>query len=112
MKKRKDRVFLVLAIIGWIFIAYLIIGGIVKRQSMDNNLEYSNAIVIDYFYTIRYTDFFSYSFFVGEKEFRGSGKYYPLIDTLSVGDSIIVVYDRKNPNNNSTYRDYKNGLLK
>lgn len=47
-----------------------------------------------------------YKFFVNEQEFHGSGKHYPKDDTFSIGDTVIIVYDRLNPDNSKTYRDY------
>ena len=106
MKNLKDSILWLITIIcGGIF-AYLLIGGIIKKQSLDKNFGFSKAIVIDHFYTIRCTDFFSYEFFVGDKKYQGSGYYYPKSDTLSVGDTIIVVYDKTNPDNNKPERDY------
>ena len=105
MKKLKDTVLWLLSIICGIFLAYLVIGGIIKKQSLDENLEYSKAVVVDHFYTVRYTNYFSYEFFVEEKKYQGSGKHYPASDTLSVGDTITVVYDKTNPYNNRPERD-------
>ena len=106
MKKLKDSILWLFSIICGVFLAYLLIGGIIKKQSLDKNLEYSKAIVIDYFYTIRYTHFFSYEFFVGDNKYQGRGKYHPKSDTLSVGDTIIVVYDKTNPSNNRPKIEY------
>lgn len=106
MKNLKDSIFWLFGIICMIFVAYLLIGSIIKKQSLDKNLEYSKAIVIDHFFTIRYSHYFSYEFFVEEKKYQGSGKHYPKSDALSVGDTITVVYDKTNPNNNRTERDY------
>lgn len=106
MKNLKDTVLWLLSIVCGIFLAYLLIGGIIKKRLLDKNLEYSKAIVIDHFYTIRYTDYFSYKFSVGDNEYQGSGEHYPASDTFSVGDTIIVVYDRTNPDNNMPERDY------
>ncbi len=105
MKKLKDTILWIFSIICGIFLAYLVIGGIIKKQSLDENLEYSKAVVVDHFYTVRYTNYFSYEFFVEEKKYQGSGKHYPASDTLSVGDTITVVYDKTNPDNNRPERD-------
>ena len=107
MKNLKDTILWLFSIICGIFLAYLLIGGIIKQRSLDKNLEYSKAIVIDHFYTVRYTDYFSYEFFVEEKKYQGSGKHYPASDTLSVGDTITVVYDKTNPVNNRPERDIR-----
>ena len=69
MKNLKDTILWLFSIICGIFLAYLLIGGIIKQRSLDKNLEYSKAIVIDHFYTVRYTDYFSYEFFVEEKKY-------------------------------------------
>ena len=106
MKNLKDSILWLFSIICWVFLAYLLIGGIIKKQSLYKNLECSKAIVIDHFYTIRYNDFFSYEFFVGDNKYQGSGNYYPKSDALSVGDTITVVYDKTNPDNNIPERDY------
>lgn len=106
-KNLKETVLWLFSIICGIFLAYLLIGGIIKQRSLDKNLEYSKAIVIDHFYTVRYTDYFSYEFFVEEKKYQGSGKHYPASDTLSVGDTITVVYDKTNPDNNRPERDIR-----
>jgi hypothetical protein len=76
-----------------------------KNRSLENNLMISKAVIIDRFYTIRYTDYFSYKFIVDEKEYHGSGKHYPATDTFLIGDTILVVYDGTNPDNNKPGRD-------
>ena len=106
MKNLKDPILWLFSIICGIFLAYLLIGGIIKKRSLDENLGYSKAIVIDHFYTIRYTDYFSYEFFVEKKKYQGSGKHYPKSDALSVGDTTTVVYDKTNPDNNRPEIDY------
>ncbi len=106
MKNLKDSILWLIIIICGGILAYVLIGGIIKKQSLDKNLECSKAIVIDHFYSIRYNDFFSYEFFVGDNKYQGRGKYYPKSDALSVGDTIIVVYDKTNPDNNIPERDY------
>jgi hypothetical protein len=107
MKNLKDTIYWIGTISCGIFLAYLLIGGAIKNRSLNNNLEYSKAIIIDHFFAIRYTDYFSYKFYVGESEYQGRGLYYPKSDTFSVGDTILIVYDRSNPENNRAYRDYR-----
>ena len=94
-------------IIGlWAILAYLIIGGLMKRQSLNKNWEYAEAVVMDHFFRIRYTHYFSYKFSVGENEYQGEGRYFSENDTISAGDTITVIYDRTDPNNSATLRDY------
>lgn len=102
MNYLKDTFFWLLSILCGIFLIYLII----TKNSLNENFEYSKAIIIDNFYTIRYTDYFSYKFYIDEIEYQGSGKYYHASDTILVGDTIIVIFDRTNPENNMPVRDY------
>ena len=89
----------------WIFVFYLLIGAIHKKHSLDKNRVRSKAIVDDFF-SIRYTDFFGYHFWVDGKEYQGSGWYYPESDTLSMGDTVIIYYDSTTPDNNKLEREY------
>ena len=79
---------------------------LMKRQSLNKNWEYAEAVVMDHFFRIRYTHYFSYKFSVGENEYQGEGRYFSENDTISAGDTIIVIYDRTDPNNSATLRDY------
>ena len=105
-RKKYETIFWIFFdIVGGIFILYLIIGAAHKKHSLDKNRVRSKAIVDDFF-SIRYTDFFGYHFLVGDKEYQGSGWYYPESDTLSVGDTVIIYYDSTNPDNNKLEREY------
>lgn len=106
MKNKNDIIYYIIFIILFTFLIYLVVGGIIKERSLNKNFEYSKAIVIDHFYTIRYTDYFSYKFSIDNKEYQGSGRHYPKSDSISIGDTIIVIYDRENPDNNKPIRDY------
>lgn len=87
-------------------IAYLVIRSLIRRQSLNKNWEYAEAVVMDHFFRIRYTHYFSYKFSVGENEYQGEGRYFSENDTISAGDTITVIYDRTDPNNSATLRDY------
>ena len=103
----KDRIFYLFGIIGIVFVSYLIIGGMIKQWSLDRNLEFSTAIATGRFSSMRTSHSFYYNFIVNKKEYQGSGRYYPKSEIISAGDTVDVVYDRTNPDNNETYRDYK-----
>ena len=105
-KKIYEAILWLLGIVCWIFVSYIIIGAILKKQSLDKNAIRTQAIVLDNFYSIRYTDFFSYRFFVGDKEYQGSGWYYPESDTLAVGDTIFIYYDSTNPDSSRPEREF------
>lgn len=78
----------------------------IKDQSLDENLEYSNAVIVKFYLGMRARHRLDYKFFVEKKEYTGSGTYYPTSDTFSVGDTIVIVYDKTNPDNNMSERDY------
>ena len=103
--KKYEAVLWLGGIACWIFVFYLLIGATHKKHSLDKNRVRSKAIVDDFF-SIRYTDFFGYHFWVDGKEYQGSGWYYPESDTLSVGDTVIIYYDSTNPDNNKLEREY------
>lgn len=77
-----------------------------KINSLDKNIESTNAVIVDFSSGSRMRYNLDYKFFVNEQEFHGSGKHYPKDDTFSIGDTVIIVYDRLNPDNSKTYRDY------
>ncbi len=92
-------------IILWFFIAYLLIGGSLKQRSLKMHKKETIAVIYE-FISIRYTDYFRYEFVIDSKLYKGSGYHYKNIDKVSVGDSICIVYDKTNPNNNKSCRDF------
>ena len=105
--KTKNIIAWIIAVIGFGFLAYILVGGILLKRQLDNNLESTNAVVIDQFHSIRQTNYFCYSFYVDTIQFEGSGYYYPNSDTFGVGDSIEIVYSSVNPSNNEPKRQYR-----
>ena len=77
----------------------------IKQQSLEEHIEHTNAVVVKLYSSTRMSNYLDYKFFVGKKEYHGSGYWYPKSDTLSVGDSINIVYDTINPKNNEPWRD-------
>lgn len=105
--KKNLKLFIGFGISAFILITVIITLGLSKHSSLNDNLQYSKAIVVDHFYTIRFTDYFSYEFFVDSKKHRGSGQYYTKSELLSSGDTVLIVYDQTNPENNKTKRDFE-----
>jgi hypothetical protein len=103
---KKDIILYLFSSILFVFIIILGINGWGKKSSLNKNLEFTEAIVIDHFFSIRTEHYFSYEFYVNEKLHPGRGKHYPKSDAFSVGDTILIVYDKTNPDNNKPYRDY------
>ncbi|WP_291586313.1 DUF3592 domain-containing protein [Bacteroides sp.] len=104
---KKDILLYSFSFILVIYFGYLIFVKVVERNSLDKNVEYVDAVIVDFSSGPRMRSYLDYKFFVKEKVYYGSGKHYSISDTLSIGDTVVVVYDRMNPNNNKTYRDYK-----
>lgn len=110
MKRRKEIIYYFIFIICFIFLVVLTVGGLLKQRSFRNNISFTKGIIIDSLYTIRYSKYFKYVFIVDNQEYQGSGHLYPAIDTISVGDTIIVGYDRAKPDNNKPLRELNSGL--
>lgn len=88
------------------FVAYICIGGIYKTVSRYKNAEYTKAVVIDGFRSMRHRKYYSYKFYIGKNEYGGIGIYDPQSEIISVGDTIMVFYDSTDPGNNSPLREY------
>lgn len=101
------KVFLFILIV---FMSYVLFVEITKINSLDKNIEYTNAVIVGFSTGVRGSRWIDYKFFINDKEYHDNGRHYPKSDTLSIGDTIAVVYDRTNPDNSRTYRDYKQGM--
>ena len=106
MKKKDISLYAITIIVCFSIVFIFEIGGYIKNQSLVKNAECTEAIVIDHFYTIRYTDYFSYVFYYNNREYQCSGHYYPQIEKFTVGDTIVVIYNKKNPKNNMPKREF------
>ena len=114
MKKIKNnldytkRFIYVIALIYIIIAIYIgIIIPLKNNKSLKNNLQYEKAIIFSFDTGARASRYINYEFFVDGERYQGDSRYYPQSNILSLGDTIIVVYDKTNPNNNRAYRDYK-----
>lgn len=103
---RKNILLYLFSFILIIYMGYLIFGEVIKRNSLNKNVEYTDAVIVDFSSGPRMRCYLDCNFFVNGKEYHGGGWHYPDSDTFSVGDTIRVVYDKVNPDNNKTYRDY------
>lgn len=108
MNKKETIIMYVIGIVCFAFLAFIVIYPIVLQRSLDNNLEYTNAIVTGDTFVKRTDHYFGYRFNVGNNEYKGWGFNYVRTEVFSEGDTVLVVYDRTNPNNNSLYRSYSN----
>ncbi|MDL2213712.1 hypothetical protein LJC29_07065 [Bacteroides sp. OttesenSCG-928-N06] len=96
-------IFFVLCFTVWVYF-----NGHKKNVSLKNNLIFSKAIIIKFSTGPRMRHYVDYEFAINGELYQGTELYYPKSDTFSVGDTINIVYDRTNPKNNRTVRDYFN----
>ena len=59
--------------------------------------------VVNRLYKIRATPYYSYSYNVDQKTYEGRGKQYGEYESLHIGDTITVYYQRSNPSNSEAY---------
>lgn len=106
-RKKMNIIFWLFGAMGFLFLMWLFIGGVIIKMQLDNNLESKRAVIIDRFYSIRQTNYFSYVFYVDTVMYEGSGWFYPESDVFGVGDSIEIVYCTLDPTNNEPKREYR-----
>jgi len=90
-----------------IFAVYATIYGIRQHKSLTENIEYTSAVIEDFSFGMRGRSYMDYFFFVNGVKYQGRGAHFPASDTFVIGDTIVVIYDRTNPNNSKTERDYE-----
>lgn len=101
--------------IPWLFSLILFIffiNSFNKNSSLKRNLEFSNAVILEFQSGTRQRNYLNYRFISNGEKYIGTGRYYPNSDIFAVGDSILIVYDRANPENNKTRRDYDDLIFK
>ena len=59
--------------------------------------------VVNRLYKIRATPYYSYSYNVDQKTYEGRGKQYGEYESLHIGDTITVYYQKSNPSNSEAY---------
>ena len=104
-KRRKETINSVIAF--FVVLAIFVVIGTIKKRSLYKNAEVTNAIVIDHFFRVRYEDYYSYKYVVDNKEYQGSGQYNSVFPTVSVGDTVVVIYNQKNPKQSQPKREIR-----
>lgn len=104
-KRRKETIYSVIAF--FVVLAIFVVIGTIKKRSLYKNAEVTNAIVIDHFFRVRYEDYYSYKYVVDNKEYQGSGHYNSVFPTVSVGDTVVVIYNQKNPKQSQPKREIR-----
>ena len=106
----------VVIIIG-IFVLVIVLGyinSIISKPSktqFKENSEYANAVIYELADRIigskGSTPYLYYNYIVDGREYKGWGMWYPYKDTLSVGDTIVIMYNKRDPYKNITKRDFE-----
>lgn len=104
-KNVKDIIWIIIGTVLTIVFIIIVVGGIVKKKSLYDNAECAKAVVIDHFFSIRKGKYFSYVFIINKTKYSGSAQYYKSYN-IAVGDTINVIYDKTNPNNNMPEWDF------
>ena len=73
-----------------------------KSSRIIEDPAYTKGVVNE-LYKVRATPYFSYLYTIDEKTYKGNGKRYGEYESLQIGDTITVYYQKSNPNNSEDY---------
>jgi len=104
--KRKDIIFYLISAVLFIFTAYICIGGFLKQSSLRKNGKDIDAVIVRLHEGSRGWNSLYYHYFIDDVKYQGSGRYYPKTDVLSIGDTIVIVYDKTNLSSSKPLRDF------
>ena len=104
--KRKDIILYLFSGILFIFTSYILIGGFFKQLSLSKNGKDIDAVIIRLHEGSKGWNSLYYNYFINDIKYQGSGRYYPKSDTLSIGDTIIIIYDKTNHASSKPVRDF------
>jgi hypothetical protein len=109
MKISKTEILpLSIGIIFLAFIGYHLSCSLIKAIHMNKNTGYTKAVIYKFSSGSRGNEYSYYKFLINGKEYYGSGLRFNN-DVLL--DTIVIVYDTTEPNNNNSYRDYEGSLF-
>lgn len=106
MKKGFYVILYLIALVFVLFCSIALVSNYLKQKALKNNVEYTKAVITNFYLGTGMRYYLEYTFVVGEDSFHGRGKHYPKSDSILFGDSIVVAYDKENPTNNKPYRDF------
>lgn len=84
----------ILILIGTAF--YIYESSYIPNKSLKNNKTSVRAIVLPKKARIKHAEYYFYEYSVDNKKYIGRGRYH-LNESVTVGDTIIIVYDKKIP---------------
>lgn len=73
-----------------------------KSSRIIEDPAYTKGVVNE-LYKVRATPYFSYLYTIDKKTYKGNGKRYGEYESLQIGDTITVYYQKSNPNNSEAY---------
>ena len=104
--KKEEIPFILIGAIFVTVLAYMLIIELKKQKSLELNWEYCDAVILNFVPGMRGRYSLEYIYFINETKYQGRGTHYPKSDTLSIGDTIVIVYDKTNPAYSKHERDF------
>ena len=95
-------------VLGIILLGILMYGVVInqkKYNSLKSNWKYTDGIINELYLGTRASWRLRYNYFIDGNIYEGRGHWYPNSDTLSVGDTIEIVYDTTNVSYSRVARD-------
>jgi hypothetical protein len=77
-----------------------------RTKSLKLNIEYADAVIYNLSIGMKANYYLYYKYVINDIKYQGNGRWYPKSDTLSIGDTILIVYDKSNPSFSKPERDY------
>ena len=95
------------ALVGiyFIAIAYLSVIDVKGNKSLTKHKKSCHATITGFSIGTKMKSYIDYQFLVGQRVYKGHGRPFKG-DTFVVGDSILIVYDSTNLENNMPKRQY------
>ena len=106
MMKKEEKPILLIAAILIAVVVYFFIEHYKTVKSLERNVEHTNAVIYDLSIGTRGRYYLKYYYLVDGIKYHGNGKWYPKSDTLSVKDTIVIIYDRTNNGFSKPERDF------
>ena len=103
--KKQEIIPLVAAILYFIAIAYLSAVDVKEMKSLTRHMGSCYATITGFSTGTKSKSYIDYQFCVEERVYKSHGRPRKG-DTFRIGDSLLVVYDSTNPENNMPKRQY------
>lgn len=91
-----EKVFIFFSFILVVFSVIALTYSAKQKNSLKKNLKYTEGIIYDLSIGTKRSWKLYYNYFINGNKYQGNGHWYPNTDTLSLGDTIKIVYDTTN----------------